>query len=100
MTLKQALAELPDPQPAPVEQEPGSQESAHSRAISAGDVHSAVRRRHHPVQESGVHPRLSFLDFLEHFAQGTAVVATPLPDTVAVVESDHGLIHLAEGPEA
>jgi hypothetical protein len=98
VTLKQALAEFPDPQPGPVEQEPGSQESAHSRAIGAGYVHSALRRRPHPVQESGVHPGLSFLNLLDHFTHGRPVVATPLPDAVAV--ADHGLIHLAEGPEA
>lgn len=38
LTLERALAELPDPQPEPVEQKPGPQESAHSRASGAGYV--------------------------------------------------------------
>jgi hypothetical protein len=42
VTLEQALAMLPDPQPEPVWQEPGPQESAESRAIGAGYARSPL----------------------------------------------------------
>jgi len=42
----------------------------------------------------------SFLKLLDHFAHGTPVVATPLPDTLAVAQTDEKLIRLAEGRDA
>ncbi len=39
----------------------------------------------------------SFLKLLDYFAHGTPVVATPLPDTVRVSDTESGLLELAQG---
>jgi glycosyltransferase involved in cell wall biosynthesis len=42
----------------------------------------------------------SFLKLRDYLAHGMPVVATPLPDPVAVAETAPGLVTLAEGPDA